>query len=133
MKKLNVGLVGAGFMGKAHSIGYSDMPKYFWPAPAVPVLKTICDIVPEIAADAKERFGFEKCCTDWRDLRQQLRSKAAQPQNPQPQVPHRPCRPGNFSQQRLQIRLHEPEALLHRLGHEAAIGAAGGAEGNADV
>lgn len=35
MKKLNVGLVGAGFMGKAHSIGYSDMPKYFWPAPAV--------------------------------------------------------------------------------------------------
>ena len=59
MKKLNVGLVGAGFMGKAHSIGYSDMPKYFWPAPAVPVLKTICDIVPEIAADAKERFGFE--------------------------------------------------------------------------
>lgn len=54
---------------------------------AVPVLKTICDIVPEIAADAKERFGFEKCCTDWRDLRQQLRSKAAQPQNPQPQVP----------------------------------------------
>ena len=58
MKKLNVGLVGAGFMGKAHSIGYSDMPKYFWPAPAVPVLKTICDIVPEIAADAKERFGL---------------------------------------------------------------------------
>ena len=53
--------------------------------------------------------------------------------HPQPQVPHRPCRPGNFSQQRLQIRLHEPEALLHRLGHEAAIGAAGGAEGNADV
>ena len=50
MKKLNVGLVGAGLMGKAHSIGYSDMPKYFWPAPAVPVLKTICDIVndPEI-------------------------------------------------------------------------------------
>lgn len=39
MKKLNVGLVGAGFMGKAHSIGYSDMPKYFWPAPAVPVLR----------------------------------------------------------------------------------------------
>ena len=30
--------------------------------------KTICDIVPEIAADAKERFGFEKCCTDWRDI-----------------------------------------------------------------
>lgn len=68
MKKLNVGLVGAGFMGKAHVIGYSNMPKLFWPAPAVPVMKTICDIVPEIAEDAKERFGFEKCCTDWKDI-----------------------------------------------------------------
>lgn len=68
MKKLNVGLVGAGFMGKAHVVGYSNMPKLFWPAPAVPVMKTICDIVPEIAADAKERFGFEKCCTDWKEI-----------------------------------------------------------------
>lgn len=68
MKKLNVGLVGAGFMGKAHVVGYSNMPKLFWPAPAVPVMKTICDIVPEIAEEAKERFGFEKCCTDWNDI-----------------------------------------------------------------
>ena len=68
MKKLNVGLVGAGFMGKAHVVGYSNMPKFFWPAPAVPVMKTICDIVPEIAEDARERFGFEKCCTDWREI-----------------------------------------------------------------
>lgn len=55
-------------MGKAHVVGYSNMPKLFWPAPAVPVMKTICDIVPEIAEDAKERFGFEKCCTDWREI-----------------------------------------------------------------
>ena len=69
MKKLNVGLIGAGFMGKAHVVGYSNMPKLFWPAPAMPVMKTICDIVPEIAADAKERFGFEKCCSDYRILK----------------------------------------------------------------
>jgi predicted dehydrogenase len=68
MKKLNVGLIGAGFMGKAHVVGYTTMPKYFWPAPAMPVLKTVCDIVPEIAADAKERFGFEKHCSDWKDV-----------------------------------------------------------------
>ncbi len=68
MKKLNVGLIGAGFMGKAHVVGYSNMPKLFWPAPAMPVMKTICDIVPEIAADAKERFGFEKCCSDYREI-----------------------------------------------------------------
>lgn len=68
MKKINIGLVGAGFMGKAHVVGYSNMQKLFWPAPAMPVMKTICDIVPEIAEDAKLRFGFEKCCTDWRDI-----------------------------------------------------------------
>ena len=55
-------------MGKAHVVGYSNMPKLFWPAPAMPVMKTICDIVPEIAADAKERFGFEKCCWDYREI-----------------------------------------------------------------
>jgi len=68
MKKLKVGLIGAGFMGKAHVVGYSNMPKFFWPAPAVPVLDTVCDIVPSIAADAKDRFGFEKACTDWHDV-----------------------------------------------------------------
>lgn len=68
VKKLNIGLVGAGFMGKAHVVAYSNMPKLFWPAPFYPVFKTVCDIVPEIAEDAKERFGFEKCCTDYMDI-----------------------------------------------------------------
>lgn len=68
LKKLNVGIIGAGFMGKAHTVGYSNMPKLFWPAPAMPVMKTICDIEPSIAAQARERFGFEKSCTDWRDI-----------------------------------------------------------------
>jgi predicted dehydrogenase len=68
MKKLNIGVIGAGFMGKAHVVGYSNMPKLFWPAPAMPVMKTVCDIEPDIAAEAKERFSFEKSCTDWRDI-----------------------------------------------------------------
>ena len=68
MKQMNVGLVGAGFMGKAHCVAYANMQKFFWPAPFVPVMKNICDIVPEIAEDAKNRFGFEKCCTDWHDI-----------------------------------------------------------------
>ncbi len=68
MRKLNIGLVGAGFMGKAHTVGYSNMPKLFWPAPAVPVMKTICDIVPEIAEDARERFGFEASTTNYMDI-----------------------------------------------------------------
>ncbi len=68
MEKKKVGLVGAGFMGKAHCVAYSNMPKLFWPAPFIPELSTVCDIVPEIAQDAMERFGFEKCCTDWHEV-----------------------------------------------------------------
>lgn len=68
MKKLNVGLIGAGFMGKAHSLAYMAMPMFFWPAPAIPVRKSIVDVTDEIAADAALRFGFEKSSSDWRSV-----------------------------------------------------------------
>ena len=68
MKKLNVGLIGAGFMGKAHSLAYMAMPMFFWPAPAIPVRKTIIDVSDSIAAEAAQRFGFEKSTSDWRSV-----------------------------------------------------------------
>ena len=68
MKKLNVGLIGAGFMGKAHSLAYVAMPMFFWPAPATPVRKTIVDVSDSIAAEAAQRFGFEKSTSDWRSV-----------------------------------------------------------------
>ena len=33
IKKINIGLIGDGFMAKAHSIAYAGMPMFFWPAP----------------------------------------------------------------------------------------------------
>ena len=68
MKKLNVAVVGAGFMGKAHVVGYTNANKQFWPSEVIPVLKTVCDIEEDIAKDAKDRFGFEKYCTDRKDI-----------------------------------------------------------------
>lgn len=68
MKKLNVGLIGAGFMGKAHSLAYMAMPMFFWPAPAIPVRKTIVDVGDSIAAEAAQRFGFENSTSDWRSV-----------------------------------------------------------------
>lgn len=65
---MNIGLIGAGFMGKAHCLAFSNVPKLFPDAPFMPVFKTVCDVEPTIAEDFKERFGFEKCCTDWRDI-----------------------------------------------------------------
>lgn len=68
MKRLNVGLIGAGFMGKAHSLAYAGMPIFFWPAPAIPVRKMIADLTEESAKEAAERFGFEKYTSDWKKV-----------------------------------------------------------------
>ena len=68
MKRINVGLIGAGFMAKAHSIAYAGMPMFFWPAPMIPVRKKLIDINEEIARDSATRFGFEEYGTDWREV-----------------------------------------------------------------
>jgi len=66
MKNLNVGLIGAGFMGKAHSMAYVAMPMFFWPAPGIAVRHTIADVNAEVAAEAAKRFGFAHSSGDWR-------------------------------------------------------------------
>ncbi|SFC40046.1 Predicted dehydrogenase [Bacillus sp. OV322] len=68
MKKLNVGMIGGGFMGKAHSLAYAAMPMFFWPAPAIPHRHTVVDVKEELAKDAAARLGFEHYSTDWREV-----------------------------------------------------------------
>lgn len=64
--QLNVGLIGGGFMGKAHSLAYAAMPMFFWPAPAIPVRHTIAEVSEDLARTAAERFGFQNSTGDWR-------------------------------------------------------------------
>lgn len=68
MKHLNIGMVGGGFMGKAHALAYAGMPMFFWPAPALPVRRMIADITPEAAEEGRARLGFEKAARDWREI-----------------------------------------------------------------
>ncbi|WP_108251343.1 Gfo/Idh/MocA family protein [Planctomonas deserti] len=68
MQNLNVGLIGGGFMGKAHSLAYAAMPMFFWPAPAMPVRKVIAEATDDLAAQAARRFGFETSTSDWRSI-----------------------------------------------------------------
>jgi levoglucosan dehydrogenase len=63
---LNVGLIGAGFMGKAHSLAYAAMPMFFWPAPAIPHRKVIAEVGEGLAAEAARRYGYERSTGDWR-------------------------------------------------------------------
>ncbi|XID91403.1 Gfo/Idh/MocA family protein [Paenibacillaceae bacterium WGS1546] len=68
MRTLNIGMIGAGFMGKAHSMSFAAMPMFFWPAPAMPVRKMVADVTEEAAAEAAQRLGFEQYTSDWRQV-----------------------------------------------------------------
>ena len=68
MKKINVGIIGGGFMGKAHSLAYSAVPMFFWPTDVMPVKHSIAEATDELAADAATRFGFERSTSDWRTI-----------------------------------------------------------------
>ena len=53
--------------------------------------------------------------------------------HPQPQVPHHLRRAVDLREKGLQIRLDPVERLLHAVAHKAAVGAAGGAEGDPHI
>ncbi len=65
-EKLNVAMIGGGFMGKAHALAYATMPMFFWPAPAEPVRAVVVDQTKELADEARQRFGFNEGSSDWR-------------------------------------------------------------------
>ena len=67
MKKLNVGLIGYGFMGRAHSNAFRKVSNFF-DLEYQPVLKAVCarDLAKVKAFAAK--WGFESSETDWRKL-----------------------------------------------------------------
>lgn len=66
-RKINIVLIGTGFMGKAHSYGYSVLPIFFWPLNCTVNRKIIVDVTEQSAKDAKDRYGFEKYATKWED------------------------------------------------------------------
>jgi len=66
-KPLNIGLVGYGFMGRAHSNAFLQAPRFF-ETDYEPVLKAICARDAERARAFAENWGYESVETDWRAL-----------------------------------------------------------------
>src|SRR5437870_2891580 len=67
-KPLNVGMIGYGFMGRAHSNGYRKAMNFFPELKHRPVLKAAC---ARNAAEVKkfaDVWGYESTETDWRKL-----------------------------------------------------------------
>ena len=67
MKKLNIGVIGCGFMGRTHSNAFSKVTNFF-DVPYRPVLKTICARSGDRARSFADRWGYESTETDWRKL-----------------------------------------------------------------
>ena len=65
MKKLNIGMIGYGFMGRTHSNAFSQV-NHFFDVPYQPVLKTICARNPERAQAFAAKWGYESVEADWR-------------------------------------------------------------------
>ncbi len=67
MKKLNIGMVGYGFMGRTHSNAFSKVVNFF-DVPYQPVLKTICARNRDRAEGFAAKWGYETSVTDWHAL-----------------------------------------------------------------
>lgn len=66
-KKLNVGMIGYGFMGRAHSNAYRQANRFFDLA-YEPVLKAACARSEERIKGFADTWGYESIETDWRKL-----------------------------------------------------------------
>lgn len=66
MKDLKFAVIGGGFMGKAHSIALATYPMYVWPTAYYPQRELIVEVNDALAAESRQRFGFNRAGTDWR-------------------------------------------------------------------
>jgi len=67
MRKLNIAMIGYGFMGRAHSNAWRQVRSFF-DVPFEPVLKIICGRNETEVKKVAERFGWENYSTSWEEV-----------------------------------------------------------------
>ncbi len=67
MSDIGIGLVGGGYMGKAHAVALSAVGAVF-DTPLRPRLEVIAATSPESAERYRKAYGFARATADWRDL-----------------------------------------------------------------
>jgi predicted dehydrogenase len=65
--QIGVGIVGGGYMGKAHAVAMASVAAVFDTA-LRPTLEVICTTTEAGAADKARQFGFKRSTSDWRVL-----------------------------------------------------------------
>jgi predicted dehydrogenase len=66
-KPLNIGMIGYGFMGRAHSNAYTKV-SHFFNLDYQPVLKAVCARDRDKAQEFATKWGYESVETDWKKL-----------------------------------------------------------------
>ncbi len=66
-KELNIGMIGYGFMGRAHSNAYATVSNFF-ETEHKPVLKAVCARDQEKVNAFAKTWGYQSTETDWRKL-----------------------------------------------------------------
>src|SRR5256714_13527634 len=66
-KPLNIGMIGYGFMGRAHSNAYRTVNQFF-DLEYRPVLKAVCARDKDKAQAFANTWGYESVETDWKKL-----------------------------------------------------------------
>jgi predicted dehydrogenase len=68
VKTLGIGIIGYGFIGKAHAYGYRTIPFHYDPPPADLRLVGVATAHPRTAEAARLHGGFAAGTADWREL-----------------------------------------------------------------
>lgn len=67
MKKIRIGLIGAGFMGRTHATAYKSINNIFGDE-VVPELVAVADVFESSARALADKYGFARWTTDWKEL-----------------------------------------------------------------
>ncbi|MGL4269135.1 MAG: Gfo/Idh/MocA family protein [Plesiomonas sp.] len=67
MKSVRIGLIGTGYIGRAHAIALAQAPVVF-PLQGTLVREMVAEITPQLAQQKAAEFGFNRYTGDWREL-----------------------------------------------------------------
>ena len=67
MKDIRIGIVGGGYMGKAHAVAYAAVASVF-DIKLRPILEMVCSSSGPTAEKYRKAFGFARATSDWRVL-----------------------------------------------------------------
>ncbi|MCP3969001.1 MAG: Gfo/Idh/MocA family oxidoreductase [Rhodobacteraceae bacterium] len=82
MHEIGIGIIGGGYMGKAHSAAMASVGTVFETS-LRPRLEMICATTPESAERYRAAFGFARASADWRELVADARVEAVVIASPQ--------------------------------------------------